>query len=588
MGWKNKSLITCLLLIALATSCLSMNIARAEGDPEQYESMLSIGVDRRIDFLSGGYIMINDTIIFSWNISESGLQTTSALTSYTVGLPRNYSNSLVYYSAHDAEGDLSIRVLEDNGGFQWLEISFPKPITPTNDNRTYNFTVTFILSDLIRSETGRVFRSEFPLYPSLREEIDYCNVTVVFPPDATVTQDNYPSEIFLNKTDDHKIISNFTSPLMAYANISSWVEFSSTTFGLLKFLDIKREISIDSWGRISVTDFYEISVVNIDTIKLSLPAGASEISVYDAYGQYESDKIDIFEGNESVSVKVTLNEKLRDYGGGKIAVVYALPFSRYIIRGGWQSYLMNISLTKPDEWVIERMIAIVNLPEGANFIQEGHEGLIFTRVGLFQERATAEYYRVTRYQSLNLSISYQYMILWAALRPTILASFIAAIIGLAIVAIRFTGEVKATVPTPVSSEILRKFIEAYEERMRIISEIEDLDQQSRRGKISRRHYRLQRKFLEERLSTIQKSVSELRREIESAGGRYIDMIRRLEAADADIEVAKRSIAEVEVRYARGEISAETYRRLVEEYRRKMRELETVIDGVLLSLKEEIL
>ena len=64
------------------------------------------------------------------------------------------------------------------------------------------------------------------------------------------------------------------------------------------------------------------------------------------------------------------------------------------------------------------------------------------------------------------------------------------------------------------------------------------------------------------------------------------MIRRLEAASTDIEAINRSIADIEIRYRRGEISAEAYRQLVREYRRRKEENERVIEETLLRLREE--
>lgn len=594
MERKNKPLLVRSLLIILIFLCL-LGSVRAENDSTQHDvsgKNLSVGVERKISFLSGGYVMINDTFILSWNMSESEHPQIStgimaSIISYTIGLPRNYCESLVYCSARDAKGDLSIRVLEDDESFRWLEIIFSEPIILVN-NGTYNFMMTYVFSELVRSEGKNVFHAVFPLYPSLREEASYCNVTVIFPSASSVSQNNYPREVFINKTSDHRIINNFTSPLIPYANFSSWVRFSSTTFELLRFLEMRREILVDGWAKITVTEFYEIMpAINVGDITLNLPAGASDISVYDAYGQYGKDKIYITERDDFTCVEVTLGEKIKDSGGGRLAVSYTLPFWRYVIRSGWQDYTLKVSLTKPDEWIIEKMTIIVILPEGASFVRENYGNLTFSKLGLFQEKMTIEYNRVTRYQKLSLSIKYQYMILWVTLRPTMMVSVLAGLACSATAVIKYVSKGRAETPTSALTETIEKFIESYEERMRLISEIEYLEQQSKKGKISRRQYILQRRLLEERLSNIQKNITVLRKEIETAGGRYMDMLRRLETASADIIALKRSIAEVEARYARGEISAESRRNLINEYERRRKEAENIIDDVLLRLKEEI-
>ncbi|MCX8170568.1 MAG: hypothetical protein N3E47_01155 [Candidatus Bathyarchaeota archaeon] len=569
-----------LFLFLLASTAVSaINHVNAETSSS---AILRVNVERKISLLSGGYTMINDTFIFS-NPEENGLKFT--LTNYTLGVPKNYSEKLVYYEAYDGRGGLHITAFEDKG-FKWLNLSFLEPID-LDCGEKYNFTVTLVFSGLIWRKTANLFYAVFPLYPSLTHEASFCNVTLILPSLAKLSENNYPRNIFVNKTVDFRILYNTTSFLPPYANYSSWVEFSDTTFKILRFLELKRELSIDSWGNIFATDFYELETVNVYSIDIILPSGATDISAYDAYGRYPKGRLDIVDKGYGTSVKIYLSEKLENSERIKVAVSYMLPSRKYIVMDGWQNYILNINITKPDVWIIYKVIASITLPEGASLTQ-GNPELNIETINPFQEKIILKRYNVTKFESLTLNVRYQYAIFWAALRPTFIAAIIVGSIIAILLSTKLTSRSEVPSPTPVSTETLKKFIEVCEEKVRITSEIEALEQQSMKGKISRKQYRLARKALEEQLSSLQKSFLDLKAKMEAAGRRYAEIIRRLEAIDTELEDIKRSMSDIETRYRLGEISAEERRNLHKEYESRREKAESIREEILLRLREEIL
>ncbi len=572
---KSKMLATC-LLVALQTLAIMFSspvFVDAENGFTQCLPVTfpKIHVERKINLISGGYLMINDTFLLTpHNFSDSA----ASITSYLVGLPKNYSSNLIYYSAKSDGEKLAVMPVEKADDFLWLNISFPKPIELV-DNATYNFTISYMFSGLITRKSNNLFHVNFPLYPSLMSSADHCNVTVMLP----VAASSYPRDILSNKTETPTVLYNFTSPLASHANISSWVEFSTSTFELFELKEIRREIMIDQWGKITVIDFYQLtSMVNVYRITFILPKGASDISIYDAYGKYEQSQIFVNRGNYT-EVDLTTRDLLRESGNVKLAISYTLPLWEYITKRSWQDYTLNMNITKPNvgiiskpkTWIIKKIKVSVSLPEGA------------TPQGEIEK----EWLNVTNLQNLDFSLKYQYNVLWAAFKPTLWAGLAMGLATLIFSLIKLMGKTEAHAVTAVSSETIRKFIELLEERNRIMSEIENLDQQSRRRKISRRHYRLQRRTLEERLSIIQRDFSNIKREMESFGARYADMMRRFETASFDIETMNRNTADVESKYQRGEISAEARKKLLNEYGRKKENAESIIDEILLRLKEEL-
>jgi len=141
--------------------------------------------------------------------------------------------------------------------------------------------------------------------------------------------------------------------------------------------------------------------------------------------------------------------------------------------------------------------------------------------------------------------------------------------------------------TPVPAEDLRNFVDSYEERMRIVTELRSMGRQVRRGRLSRRRYRARRSSLDNRLRRLDKELTDLRSKIADAGRTYVDLVQRLEVAETELETVDENIRRVEVRYRRGEISAEARQRLLDEYSSRRDRAESTISQVTLRLREEL-
>lgn len=541
-------------------------------------SSFNVSVKREITILNGGYIQINDT--FFLLPSNEHIQLPSL---YLVGLPKNYYRNLIYSSARDPYGSLDVKLYEEDETFKWFKISLRT--NKIGKDHPYNFTMMTIFSDLIKRKDESIFRAEFPLYPALKDESELCNVTLVLPPHARVLSDSLPRETFLNMTSDFMLLNNVTSPLPANMNVSSWVEFSDETFSILKILEIKKEISINGRGRIYVVELYDIEVINAQSFILTLPPSLTDITVYDVYNKYPEDQISTERKEHEVILKVFLAERIRGGTRTKIAVTYSLPMWEYIEKRDWQVYALRINVTKPEGWFIPRIKVSISLPEGASVKGlERYPSAKYERIG-FQEKITFEYYNITKYDVLcPLYIEYCYTILWAAFRPTIVAI---AIVGLAGIIIAFVKPASViTTLTTFPPETLKTLIQRYEEMEDILSKIESLKEEYKRGKISKRQYYLMRKMFEEKLGAVKRNTMELMTEIKSAGGRYAEMIERLEKANSDIENARRRIDEADLRLYRKEISAEEYYKIINEYTRKLEKAKSIVNEIILRLKLE--
>jgi chromosome segregation ATPase len=143
------------------------------------------------------------------------------------------------------------------------------------------------------------------------------------------------------------------------------------------------------------------------------------------------------------------------------------------------------------------------------------------------------------------------------------------------------------VAAELHTEDIKSFLDAYEDKTKIISELESLEARVQRGRIPRRRYKVQRKTLETRLNILSKNIAELKMKLRAAGGQYADWMRQLEIAEAEINEVGVNIKGIEARHRRGELSLEAYRKLQADYQQRKEKAETTINGILLRLREEI-
>jgi hypothetical protein len=355
--------------------------------------------------------------------------------------------------------------------------------------------------------------------------------------------------------------------------------------------DWKREISIDAWGTISVADYFLITN-NLETeasyVFVALPLNATNVTTQDPYGiiLWAVSTTKMPEGY--IEASVFLRESLQPEQKIRLLVTYGLPRTMYLTQQGWQDYTLNVSLGKPIDWLVKQLSVIVILPEGAEFQGTTKQPYEVQKEG-FSTKVEFSEANVTEFAEPFFTLRYTYIILWVAFRPALWigtgAGIVAVVVFLKRMTKRFPQAVEVTMP--FSPEALKDFVNKYEERRRIKSELDSLESQVRRGKISRRRHRLRRSSVDSRLSRLEKDLAELKAQLSSAGGRYSEYMRHLETAEAETETLDRDIERVEIRFQRKEISAEARRRLLDEYNRIKERAENTIAETILRLKEEI-
>jgi len=348
----------------------------------------------------------------------------------------------------------------------------------------------------------------------------------------------------------------------------------------IEFAEVEREIILDQAGSIYVTNAYRINNIGfwISSIEIGFPEGAYDFAVRDEMGTLET-------STENNVMTVTLRAIVDTNETETFYLNYRIPWSNHISQQNGIDYNLHFTFYEEFNSTIGKLTVSITLPKGAKF-QSSNPLIdpISIKKSDLQESMSFTFSDVMPSDDLNFEINYKYNVFWGSFYPTIWMG----IVAIAASAVFFFWGTPKTIsaPTlPVPPKALRSFVDSYEEKTRIRSELESLEKRLRKGKIPRRRFKVRKKMLDGRLSTVSRNLSSLREKIRSAGSKYANMMRQIEVAETNLEGAERDMQRVKTRYRRGEISKGAYGKLLEEYNHRIEEAEATIDGVLLRLRE---
>jgi hypothetical protein len=548
-------------------------------------------VDHVVAPLYGGLLLINDTV----RITPTSENTT--IEEFRIGFSLEYKGNIHHSIAYEGENtNERLAVVSNTGlgtvGYYGVTVSFPSRVRDLlYDGQSYTFTVVFVLSgtissstELVNGTTKYVFTADFPAFPSLVQNVTTCNVTVALPKSTVYDTADIPFNL-TQKQEDYYL--NYTrSNLQALTRTSTEVSFSSenkNAFACFSTNKLNREISIDADGGIFVSDTFLLesqTATTVDRVRLLLPDAAENVVAYDEIGKVLAVTL---LPNETNAYEVSLN--LLANQSRSLKLTYYILKEGHLTPFDGNSFLLNLSLSENLKLVAKTFTLKIVFPEGAT-IQSFPSQAMEIQKDVFQETLSLHLSNVTWLRDEQWSVTYGYTVFWEAFRPTLWATTI-VIIGsiVAFILQRPKALVGAVSTIMVPRKILNDFVETYEEKKKLQSELGQIRRKAVKGKVSRREYKVRKTTLENQLSSISKRLADSRQKIASGGAKYADVIRQLEVAETEVDNLEADIKRIEVRFKSGEISALTYRQLLEEDLKRKDRAKTTIDGVLLRLRE---
>lgn len=362
----------------------------------------------------------------------------------------------------------------------------------------------------------------------------------------------------------------------AFSKTYSYTDFQPAVVDLE--FEVERDVFLDQVGSVYVTVSYRINNLGFEVtdIAVGLPEGAYDFVVRDEMGELDP----VVSGD---NLTVTLRHPLNTSDVATLYVAYHVPWENCVSHQDGIDYSLDFSLCEVLNSTIKELSVSVFLPEGAEFksstpvasgtTQEGGQKvLVFTQSDVEPD------------DDLGFVVNYKHLLFWDSLYPTVWVGII--VVAVAVLSFFWKApSVSTSEVVVVPSKDLRSFVSSYEEKMQVRSELVSLEELLQKGKIPRRKYKVRRRMLEGRLSTINRNLSSLSDVIRSGGSQYAGLMRQIEAAEAKLDGAERDLQRVESRYKRGEISRGAYGKLVDEYKARIEDAVSMIDGVLLRLRE---
>ncbi|MGZ4850012.1 MAG: hypothetical protein ACXV2C_01375, partial [Candidatus Bathyarchaeia archaeon] len=475
-------------------------------------------IDHEVEVMYSGQVLIRDTIHVSGQVTDD----------FMIGLPSKYSASILRVVAFDDNNSYPVTLgvqLGSQSEFYGTQVSF-------NGKTPSVFTVAFVLSsDVIRfNPFDSIYTLDYPAYPSLTQKIGNCNVTINFP--------SSPANLNISKTDGEVNGNNYAAQNLApYTNIVGLASFqiSIGTLQLTTISSLDRTITIEPSGVVAVSDKYHLtnnSPITMTTFILGVPTTSSNNVIRDSFDRALKTEVagTISYGSSDVThnaelINATLVTFLSSGQSTILTADYNLPSATL---QGTQYSIGKFYLFPDFYYFVEHATFTFVPPEGASIVSPKLSALdsssTLTR-NSFQETLTImrngiSYLDYSTPENITVQIAYNYNPVWASFRPTFWLSLLAVIgcVGAVIfrkrktkeitmpkmqktasqepiqaTSIKQTAEVKLMVGQRLTTENIRDFTDAYEEKKQFKIELKSLESRAQKGKIPRSQYKAQRK-----------------------------------------------------------------------------------------------
>lgn len=582
---KSALVFAFLIVIAAVLVSSSFNVKTVEAANPNYSVE---NVTHTLQVMDNGYVLVNDTVRILGKASSND----ATLERFLLGFPNKYGQYVLRSVAYSASRTFSVLLdapFENRMGFYGVEVTFPQPLNISTGAKNAFNVVTVLSNDLLTQypQNSSIYTLDFPGYPSLTETAAVCNVSIPLPLGA---------EYLIGTVGGFKY---GTENLPPFTNLPANVTFLLAGNKIQKFdiSGVSREISVNEFGGLQGSDTYNIknkAPFPLASVELLLPPNASQPTAQDLFrrAMASPNLVDV----KTNRYTVTFVSPVESNQSSIFTLKYPFPTNVYYAKqpGMTNSFNVTFPSFQNTTYYVDHMSVAFVFPEGARILSFdktviGNDYSVTNSV--FQETLTISRQGAISLDAFDFGIVYEYNPLWLSFRPA-LWMWALAVLACAVVVVWRGTKAPLRVVAPMigarlRSDDLRSFIDAYEEKMKIASEIDSLEARVEKGRIPRRRYKVQSKVLETRVGALSRSLTELKRRMHAAGGHYAELMRTIEIAETDINEAEASIKNIETRHGKGELSLEAYRKLLADYERRRERAHTAIDGVLLRLREEI-
>jgi hypothetical protein len=392
-----------------------------------------------------------------------------------------------------------------------------------------------------------------------------------------------PKTTGVNGTFASATFTTQTKTLQAFNTTLAAMSFSSTgTSQTILDVIANRTITFAQTGAIQVTDYYNITNKGKDLTSISLPlpknvqsATASDIipSVASLTAAPASD------GTNAVTFSPRFSS-IKAGAEASTRISYSLPTQNYLTSKGLGKYELNFRMFDNVKFVEPFLTVKIITPLG--FHLDSISGQTFTITG---NQITLQVSQVTPLSNVSFAMDYQLDPFWASLSALGWAGLTAGSIAAAVLAAGATGTTGASL-SGAPSELITRFVDLYDEKSAMRLEAEKMDEDLSRGALNRHDYKRRRRVIDLRIAELDKTLAPIKDQLSKANPRYQDMIKRLERAEADIQVVRTTTSDLKNQYRSGRIARELFESLTSDLARRKEKAQQTLDTIVINLREE--
>ena len=565
-----KAIVLPLLLLAILSTQLP-NAVAASGDCTF--QTCTVAVNRTIITNNWGVTFVSDVITLN--------TTSSQVSHFTFGVPASLSNDLRFTQATDSQAT-QLRVSPPTskqlpstmvGNYSMLDVAFPSTKTGI-----YKFNVTSVYTGLL-TVNATSFAFNFEPFPFTDPTYNVTNAKL------SVNTGDWPSPKTsgMNGTFASATYTSQTSKLQPFNSTIATMTFSATSTSQT-ILDViaNRTITLGQTGMIQVTDYYNITNKGNSLTSISLPipkyvqsAIASDIipSVATLTATPASD------GTNSVTFSPRFST-VKAGGAASVRIRYSLPIQNYLASKGLGRYELTFRMFDNIKFVEQSLTVKIVTPMG--FHLDSISGQTFTSSG---NQITLQISQVTPLSSVSFAMDYQLDPFWASLSALGWAGLTVGSIAAAVLAVGATGAQGASI-SGAPSELILRFVNLYDEKSAMRLEAEKMEEDLSRGALNRHEFKRRRRVVDLRIAELDRTLAPVKDQLSKSNPRYQDMIRRLERAEADIQVVRTTTSDLKNQYRSGRIAKELYESLTSDLAKRKEKAQQTLDTIVINLREE--
>jgi hypothetical protein len=363
------------------------------------------------------------------------------------------------------------------------------------------------------------------------------------------------------------------------------------------------DVTLDPWGWLIYEETVAIENTGPATetsIALTIPAYSSNIKIYDVVGLLTYTQLSLQSASWNGTIDLTVSLKTDRFGDG------FLPGNRYTFQLSYrvlcsahlssapEGGALTIPMTTLGDLRVTTHVINLILPLSVSVRQVTSGYRLF--YGIFSTTLRYTAYNDTSHNSPVISLSYD-ISLWTLARP-LAFSLIVGLIAIAYVSYR-----KLWVPTTTTAEagseavpaakqalaptdLLRKFATTYSKKTSLELELEKLDDDRKRRKVSQREFMIRESSIKSQTDGVEKDLTDLKNEVVSYGPKYRDMIAQLDLQEERIAGAKAGLRQLLLRRKKQKISSGAFERTRQDYLKAIKKAVAATDRILLTIQEE--